>query len=111
MVKPNPDRENNIHASSLVLEDSDKQAIRDALSDAPVEVNEMRISNPMNDLEGLYIQIKSSDRDDLYDEETTLGLMNAARAVGYNQDKMQKGNFPSSRDGYYTLAIWFKHRR
>jgi len=120
MVRRNPDAEDNIHAPSVVLEASDEKAIEAALADAPVEIEEMKISNPSNDLEGLYILIASADRDDLYEDATKAALREAAGAVGYNGARMYTGNLPSQKEprryddwetDYYTLAVWFKHRR
>lgn len=80
----------------------------------------MKISNPMNDLEGLYIQIKSDDREDLFDDEVHSTLRDIADVLGYKGEKMDRGNFPSKKeptsyddetDTYYTLAIWFHHRK
>lgn len=118
MVKTNPD-DDSIHSSSLILEEKDKQAIDSIMENTPVKVLEKTISNPTNDLEGLYIQIASVNRDDLYDDSTMRNLNQAATKVGYNGSRMDKGNFPSKKSpnrfddfnqDYYTLAIWFKHR-
>lgn len=86
------------------------------MEDTPVRISEMRISNPMNDLEGLYILISSTARSDLFEDKIMRSLRNAAERVGYEGIQMDRGNFPSRKEPrrydeeYYTLSIWFKHR-
>jgi hypothetical protein len=118
MVKKNPNN-NSLHSKNLVLEEKDKDAIKKAMEDTPVDINEMKISNPTNDLEGLYILIASTTRSDLFEDETISSLRYAAKKVGYNGSQMDRGNFPSRKEPkrydqynqeYYTLSIWFKHR-
>lgn len=86
------------------------------MSNTPVDVKEMEISNPANDLECLYILISSTNRDDLFEDKTMKSLRRAAHSVGYDGSRMRRRNFPSHRkptryddynQEYYTLAIRF----
>lgn len=119
MVKNNPNN-NSLHDASLILEEDDKKAIRETIDGTSVDIQEMKISNPGNDLEGLYIQIASTDRNDLFKDNTIESVKRAANRVGYNGTRMDHSGVPSVKQPsrfvdynqkYYTLAIWFKHRR
>lgn len=118
MVKRNP-KNDSFHSKSLILEEKDKKAIRKSMDSTEVNIEEMKISNPMNDLEGLYIQISSANRSNLYNNETIENLRDAATRIGYDGTCMDRGNLPTVQQPsqydeynqeYYTLSIWFKHR-
>ena len=119
MVKKNLDR-NSIDAPSVVLEEKDKEKINKIMDSAPVDLKKLEIINPINDDEGLYFLISSTEREDLYDDKTMNCLKSATGSVGYDGSKMDRGNFPSQKTPnrfdkyekeYYTISIWFTNQR
>lgn len=61
----------------------------------------------MNDLEGLYIQIASTNRDDLFEDGTMDALRESAKRVGYNGSEMDRGNFaPLVEEGAFSHTYW-----
>lgn len=117
MVKPNP-KDSGIHSKSVVLEDSDRERIRQSLEQAPITVEEIKISNPTNGFEALYIQVSSANREDVLADKTRKCLKRAAGRIGYNGATADFG-VPSKHDpsgfsdylvDYYTLSARFKQR-
>lgn len=55
MVKPNPDANKSLSEPSHILEQTDRDAIRDAIDTTNVRITGMSIENPANTAGGLYI--------------------------------------------------------
>jgi ABC-type phosphate transport system auxiliary subunit len=116
MVKRNSNETDNLHAKPYILEEKDIEFIKSTLE--KVRLEEANFSNPSNARKGLYINISSNNRSDLYSDQTNKNLNKIAEEFkSTSKENIDKGNFPEHKEAeesnhysedFYTLAIWFR---
>lgn len=71
-----------------------------------MRVIESRYSSPANASSGWYVQIAGT-RDEVMSDEAKRLAQEEASKNGYDPTRPDRGNFPSKRDGEYTITYWF----